>query len=616
MKKINYTVYLCSVLVIIVLVMFEYAYSAPAHFFADYQSVFIDTGGIDSATEKQSLIDLSDEYDTNILFNQLHIDNKESYTVYSTEPVSLPNFPGIYKSMENKEFSSLESSNIYNHELFFEETPRLNDLIDELSSIGMKVTRNPQSVAFYTLSKTTILILILTLVLNFALILINFSNNLKRYGLFILEGYSISKLILKEVFISAFNIFSFSLLTCFALLIVLQPEIYVYKWLLIATSVYILLITIFKIFTIRQFKYDSIINYIKGFNQSNRIINFLLFLKIIMFGYLILTIPLMAQTIDNINEFKQQIDSYSKYDDIVISQEYSSSISSNLDEQAFMEAAVAYYQNTVEDFGGIIYYMTKDEASVNYNALDYINILDPNGHVLTEEDLDPNETTYLVSEDAMNNIDSEANNVLEIKGGQKFLSIELGDLSDSKMVTPQVIEYYPRDLQDVGNSNVDSVISKSGYFLNVPGDNKFETLKPYIEKSNAEGQIVSAPGITIEMKQNLTAQIEKAVGNLYIILLSAITVILIILFSISTYIKLNSKNIVIKSLEGQSNYKNLKIIYITIGLETIVGLMFLSTGRASFVATLICIVIELALTSVLSKKLLKQNLNEFMKGNQ
>lgn len=617
MNKLNKLVYLCSIIVILMLVMFEYAYSAPAHFFDQYQSVVIDPGQIDSAAEKTELIDLSGKYQINILFNQLQINDKTEYIVYSTEPISLPKFPQMYKTMENKKFSDLESSILYKHELFMEKTPELNQLIEELTDMGMSVELNQQYVGNYTISKTTILILALTLILNGALILITFNSNLKSYGVSVLEGYSITKIMFKESIATGLFIFGFAIIISILIFIFQQPEVYVYKWFLKLTLLYIALIISCKQFTTQLFKYESIKDYLKGYNRSNRPINFLLVLKVITFVYLTLTIPLMFQALTDIKSLNEQIDSYSKFDNIVVSQEYSSSLSSYFDDESFLKAESNYYINTVDEFNGVLYYITANqEAAVNYNALEFIDILDANGNVLTEADLNPYEETHLVTESQMGALGNDYDNVVAIKDDQEFLSIELNDLSQNKMVVPKEIVYYPREMKDVLNSNLGVIISKSGYFLNVPGEDKYETLKPYIEKSNAEGIIVSAPGVTVYMKENLTYLIQNVIGQFYILLLSIITVLIITMFSISSYIKLNTKSIVVKTLEGVGIFGNLKIIYLALLLEIFISFLLVVGDRANLIPSLVCIIIEFIITSVLSKKLLRQNLSEFMKGNQ
>lgn len=615
MKKLNRLVYLGTVAIILVLVIFEYSSSAPAHFFNQYQSVAIDSGKIDSAQEKEILIELSDKYQVNVLFNQRQIDKKAKYTVYSTQPITLPRFPNLYNSMENQEFINLDSSRLYGHELFFEITPNQKQLIADLKAQGMNVELYQQYVGYFTTSKSIPLIIILTIILNLTLILISFNNNLKSYGIRVLEGYSMSMIMLSEIAEATLNILGFGMLLSIGLFIIQRPELYVYKWFGSIIIIYILIIIIFKLLIIKLFEYDFITNYLNGFNSSNSSLNILLTLKVVAFGYLIISIPLLFNTISSITDLRTQIDSYSKFDNIVISQENASSISDYFNYEEFERMGSEYYKNTVEPFDGVLYNIDDYSAIINYNALNYIDILAPDGSIISESDLSPTKMTYLVPESKVDSFHNEIGNVVPIMDDQHFLSIDLHSFSSNKQVVPERIEYYPRNFENFGYSNVNSAISSGGYYLNVPGENKYETLKPYIQKADAESLIVSAPSITSKMEETLSTYIEKAIEKTYIIVLSMITVFLITIFSIRTYIKLNTKSIAIRTLEGIDIYHNLKVLYLIVLFELILVIIYVSMGKASLIPSVTWLVAELALISILSKRVLKQNLSEFMKGN-
>lgn len=616
MKRSLNLVYIGTLIVILMLVLFEYAYSAPVHFFNQFQSVTIDAGNIDSSNEKELLIDLSEKNQVNILFNEIEISSKTEYTVYSVEPVILPNFPSMYKTMTNEQFSSLESSSLYQHELFFEINNNTNNLITDLESHGMIVKKNNLDISAYTVSKTTMWIVALTFLLNLSLIIIYFNQSLKKYTIHLLEGKALTNVIFMQLSLNGIKIFLYAGLICLLLFLGLQPELYVFKWYIYIVCTYIVLISVLTILVCKLFDFDSITLYLKEFNNRKIAFNILSGLKIFAFVYLIVTIPIVISSLQHINDLKTQIRSYSKYDNLVVSQTYSPSISNYFDDQSYDQSLTSYYENTVDVFGGVLYYFSDYEAAINYNALKFIDIVDPNGNIIQESELNSNEIIYLVEQSAVDKYSDQYQNIVPIKDGQQFTSVNLLNLSQSKLLNAEVIEYYPREYENYQYSNISSYISKSSYYLNIPGNNKYDRLRPYIRKSNAEGIIVSAPGITVYLQNQLVNTIEEAISKIYIIFLSIITVLIITLFSIETYIKLNIKTIVVKSLEGLTTFSILKSLYLIVLFEMIIIIILSTANKVSFTLSFCWIIIELIITHIISKRKLKKNLTTYLKGNQ
>lgn len=617
MHKLEKSVYFFTVIILFVMIMFEYTYSAPAHFFEQFQSAIITTDRVDASTEKELLIELSNKYKLNILVSDRQIERKEQYNVYSTIPISMPNFPQIYTSMENYGFINLESSILTNTEVFFEKDTGLDQLIDDLEINGIDVETQEQDVELYTLSKMTIILLVLMLILNVSLILIRYNSKLKEYSINVLEGISVIKLIIKETINIILQVSSITLILIFILFVFLRPESYIYIWLIKLVKYYIIMIITVKLSTMFLYKAEDIRDYLKGYNRNKNILNFLLCLKVVTFIYLLIIIPLGFRTIGYINNLSTQIEKYSKYDDIIISKIYSGNMSNSIDEEAIIKSESDYYINTVDAFDGTIYSITDSESAINYNALDYIDILDKNNNKIKEEDLSKDKVTVLVPTSKVNSIPSNGDyEVVEIADNQQFLSLDLYNLNKSQMVTPSEIRYYPRNLKNIENTDLGVAISQSGYFLNVPGENKFNTIKPYIEKSNAQGMIISAPSITSNMEESLGTQIEKTIADFIILIICLITVITIIIFTITTYIKIYSKNIVINMLEGFSISQNLKLIYRFLLFEACVVLLFVFAGKILVSIAIIGVLIQILVINLISKLLLRKNLTEYMKGNQ
>lgn len=95
-----------------------------------------------------------------------------------------------------------------------------------------------------------------------------------------------------------------------------------------------------------------------------------------------------------------------------------------------------------------------------------------------------------------------------------------------------------------------------------------------------------------------------------------ITILIITVYSIKAYIKSNIKNIVVRTIEGLSLYENLKVLYLVIIFQVALVIVFVFIGKASLLPSFLWIIIEILITSRVSRKMLKQNLSEFMKGNQ
>lgn len=611
MEKLKKLVLLTTLIVLTMLVLFEYTYSAPYRFFAEYQSVSIDTGGISTDEEKEILMNLSKEYETNIFFNQRHKGDKSEFILYSTMPIDLPNFPNIYSIMENKDFEQLESSNLYMHELFIERTPQLNELLTSLAESGMVVEEYDQPLGLYTVTKATISIILLTLLLNLIIILISFNNNLKGYGVQVLEGHSINKLVIMEIANDIKFLLISALIVAGLLLLLIRPELYVYSWLSKLILGYIVIYTILKLFIVKLFNFEKLKDYVKGYSSNAIVLNLLLGLKIITIVCLIVSIPVLIKLINHIDDLTEQMNAVSKYDDIVVSQMYSSSITSSDDSNDNMETSVTkYYDNTVDEFNGLIYYMDEYSGAINYNALAYIDILDDEGNVITEDDLSKTEETRLVV-----NPDGGFDNEYKIAPNQQFLKLNTYNYQDSKMISPNEIIYFPRDLENTKDADIVFPFSSTGYFLKVPGDDKYETLKPYIEDAGAESIIISTPGLTVHMEENLVLTIERTIGKLYSLIIMLITVMIIVLFSIVVYIRVNAKRIMIQTLEGIGYYQKLKKLYLVILVEFVVIVLLSLFTDINIIIGVICIMIELMATTLLSKYILRKNRVEYLKGD-
>lgn len=603
-------------------ISYEYTYSLPYHLTANFQDVILDTGGTNTADVKTKLLEISDVYQLSIMYKHRQISGRDQYIFYTSETPIPKSTINKFNEIEYQSFENLESSNLYDSEIFIEDTSQTDEAIAELQSIGVQTTVINQVPQLYTITKQTFAIVGAVLLINCAMVLIYHSSKLKEYTIYLLEGYS------KWYIVKNFLINQFRFISLLAIVIVLvflvtfgYSNFYLYKWLLASTISYELILALFNIIIINLSLKNSYSQFMRNQSRNTQVMRLMLVLKVVAVILIILYLPKLTSLFLERDYYENQISKYQKFDDLVVSQTYSpyTGMESDFDPDKYNNIISDYYMNTVEKYHGFLYGMTTGvegtKGTINYNTLNALKIKDVEGNVITSDDLSLTTPTTLVSASNKTEI-SKLYPIVQIADNQKFISSDLYQLGRGEYVFPTKIDYYPQNLSpsQVRDSNIGSAVSKSQYFLEVPGTNKFEQLIPMIKKSNATGYIVSAPSITVYLTESLQNILEQIYYTLYLLIIVIGASVLLTAFVISTYIKINGKKIVVQRLEGQNKLITFSGLYGVISLELIICSLLIISGKTTFITVIIVLCSEYLLVTLLIEYIIKNKYSQLMKG--
>lgn len=610
---------LLGLMLITALTTIEYAYSAPSYATYDYQAMKIISIDMSSDELKADIETTSADNNTNIIYEErFREDLKDTYIFYSTlEADEFGHLP-IDSKIEWKDFAKLDSYKLVNRLIYIENTSETDSVINELEELGIKLEPHQQLFDIFVEWRDVLPLVLLTLLLNIIIIFIYHNNMLKEYSIRILEGSSKLSIIGDEV-VRKTSFYLAMVAIILFIIFIWSPLFYYFVRLskfLLFYVVYLAIIHLVALCTCIKNEHNI---YMKNYNNNDNFIFFLMMCKYFVFIGLAITIPSIVGLYEAKSDILDEIASLDKYSDIVVSEIYDST--GSITDDDVYSILEQFYLNTVDRYNGVLYGMeTTGNSVINYNALSYIDIIDTEGNIITEDDMSTTISTVLVPESSVNDFNEDSYDreceIKVIQDNQTFMSVVSWEITEKKMVHPQTIVYLPRNFTNLQYNDIVPQMTGREYFLNVPGEDKFKELEPVINESGGNGVIINAPSIAIASEEKLLNITNDIQNKMYLFTVFVITGILVSIFVVTMYIRSEGKDLAVKSLEGTSTVLNFKVIYAVIIIELITGLIMIAFNRTDFITLTSLIIFELLLNAIVIRHNTKDMLVGYLKGEK
>lgn len=633
MKKIFVIATFLFLLLINILVIIDFSYTYPKDYFSNMTLISVNDES-DPTVISPIVNKIADDMNVTVIAENFakNENGTRKYKYFSNKELSVGNYPNIFSTTEIEKFSDLRSQE--NLELNISANSQdTENFIKALNQEGLttKYLVRDTSSSFFTID---IYVMIFTFTISYIILLgIYIYSIRKRNVLYKLNGLSNWQITNINAIKLGQDIKYVALTVGIIDLIILvyyqSFNLKLIENIILATVIFVLILALIYCsivkFSISKTKDTVAVLKNKIFSPDSY--NFMLLVKVVFTLSVILVSLNLLTTLDHVSKISAKMAKYDKYSNIIVTQTYDTSQAEGVPEGFDMDfALLKFYELTVDKFNGVIANGDIPEfLGVNNNYFNYVDYYDIAGNKINADDKRfDNKTTFLVPESQVDNFVNnnyeydETTNLIIVREGQVAPSLNLYELDHIHKNENPILEVYPRDLSKVAEfrkQNLGASLTGQSYYMDVPGDNSYTEIQPYLEESGADRYIFDTAHLTLQQEWILSSNIEKATYLTISLILATCIYLISSYFMTDTYMLINMKKLINLKLSGVSNLR----LYTKVASGILIADLVI-IGALSFIKVLNLyivlgvLLIDVILTYFIYHKYMMKNFIRYMKG--
>lgn len=631
MKKIFIVTTFFFLIIVNALVIVNYAYVYPKAYFNNMNLITIISEEMNQQNEIEIVNNVANDLDVSVIaqtFSKTE-DNKRLYKYYANKDIDIASYPNIFSKIE---VNRLEEFKIYDpFEVNVDSTnKKTNEFIEKLNenNLTAEYTVRNKSGDFRTFEVLVMLFIIfISYIILLSIYIYSFRKRNVLYKLSGMSTFQITKLNMKKLILDIRYIVLGAFLIDIGTLIYYKAyNLQLLTYLIISIIIFVLILGLFyyEIVKTSISKNKKIISTLKNKNFSKDSYKFMLVIKTIFTLVLIVTSMNAITLIGHIQSGIKQIEKYQQYNDIIVTQTYSSLQGQGYD--GMDDPLLELYRETNDKFQGVIANTGggDGELAVNNRYFDYVDYYDiDNNKINRDSYLFENEVIYLVPESrvaefqAYEKLNEINDKYIVSRDNQETFSMNLSELKPVGFKN-QIIVVYPRNtskLNGFDELNLASTLTRQEYYMFIEDDDPYEVLKPYLEKTGADRYIFDANHLTINKEEILQQNIEDLTYTIISLIIILSVYLIIVYFLVDTYMLINMKKLINLKLVGKSNLRlYTKIISGIMILDILVVLGFILVSNINIYLIIGIFIVDLVVTLLIYRRYMLKDFIKYMKG--